>query len=232
LQQHPDILAFNELFHPDVRERSVSHAIRKNAAAIYFDPSIGTALEFLENWVWCSSNDAYSAVGFKLFGDYLKHPSTEGLFVKLKEKIDDLHVVHIKRLNYLDVYTSKMMASKTGVWLKERDVRYTEQVQEQDVHININPKMAEEFFISMVEVDGFLERHFGGGKYLPVYYEKIASDLQSEANRIFDFLGVSEKSVSAHLKKQIKRPKQEIIDNYEELFSYFADTPFASYFTN
>lgn len=231
LQQHPEILAFSELFHPVLQERSGPHAIRRNAAAIYFDPSTGSAMEFLENWVWCQINNSYPAVGFKVFGDYLKHPSTEGLFVKLKENIQDIRVIHIKRLNYLDVYVSKMIASKTGVWLKRCDLKSADQSKEQDVRITINPTDAEKFFLSMIEVDDFFSRHFCGEKYLPIYYEQISDSLQNEANRIFDFLGVEARSVTAQLKKQIKKPKQEIIENFDELLHYFTDSRFAVYFS-
>jgi hypothetical protein len=86
IQQHPAILAYSELFHAVIGERSGTHAIRRDGAALYFDAASADPIDFLKRWVWTDSNAGYRAIGFKIFAEYVRAKSTDRLLERLRSK--------------------------------------------------------------------------------------------------------------------------------------------------
>ncbi len=78
IQQHPAILAYGELSHPAIGERSRTHAIRRDGAALVFDAESADPIDFPKGWVWTDSNAGYGAIGFKIFAEYVRPQSTDG----------------------------------------------------------------------------------------------------------------------------------------------------------
>jgi LPS sulfotransferase NodH len=157
--------------------------------------------------------------------------------MRLKNEIENLHVIHIKRSNYLSVYLSKIIARKTGEWVKYVD-KFTNDANlirnapiKNLLTFKISPEDTKYFFDSMKKVDEFLNRHFEGDKYIDVIYEQISISLEREANRLFKYLGLPNQKVKPLTQKQVTRMPNEIIENYAELKSYFARSKYQNYFT-
>jgi LPS sulfotransferase NodH len=165
IRQHPAVLAHNELFHPVVGERSGTHAIRREGTAVYFDEQSGDPIDFLRRWVWNDRNAGYRAVGFKVFVEYVRAPSTSRLLERLQEEIEGLRVLHIRRANYLDVYISRLVANKTQQWISyaENDPAGEDA---REIRLSIFPEAAARFFQAMDQADTYIEGLFGGERYL------------------------------------------------------------------
>jgi len=229
LQQNPDISVYAELFHPVLRERSGPHAIRREGAALYFDPERADPIGFLRRWVWPDTNAGYRAIGFKIFAEYVRSKSTGRLLERLKEEIGGLRVVHMRRTNYFDVYLSRLVANKTGRWMSYgEDVSSDEGTR--NVRLMISPEAAERFFSAMGRADAFIEGLFRGESYLRVDYRSLCQNIQEQANVVFDFLGVERKPVESVIRKQVVAPKEDMVVNYDELLRRFAGSPFEPFF--
>ena len=228
LQQHRAIAAYSELFHPLIGERSGRHAIRRDGAALYFDPS-ADPLGFLRCWVWTEEAARYRAVGFKIFPEYLRSESTRRLLERLRDEVPGLHVLHIRRANYFDVFVSRLVADKTGSW-----ITYREDVASGDPLANtrlvISPETAERFFRAMKWADAYLESLFVGIPCLRVDYARLARDVQSEATAVFDYLAVGTIPVDPAIRKQLTVPKRDLVSNYDELARHFSGTPYEWFF--
>jgi LPS sulfotransferase NodH len=228
LQQHPDIQAYGELFHWLEAERAAAyHAIHSKSATISFDAKTGNALEFLREWVWGQANAHFKAVGFKIFAEHAVESSSPDFFRSLLQEIPGLHVIHVQRPNYLDVFVSWLIAQQTGEWFISSD-----SVSVKGGHQTISPApdQASAFFAKMESADRFFGDTFSGGSYLPVFYEDLSRNLQETCDRIFQFLGVGASPVTPLIRKQIERDIPEIVSNYRQLSEHFSGSKYAKFF--
>ncbi len=228
LQQHPDIQAYSELFHWLEAERMAAyHVIHFKSAAIGFDSGTGNALEFLREWVWGQTNAHFKAVGFKIFAEHAVENSSPDFFQSLLREFPGLHVIHIQRPNYLDVFVSWLMAQQTGEWFIPSD---GVSAKASDKTISPAPDEADAFFAKMESADRFFADTFSGGSYLPIFYEDLSRNLQETCGQVFQFLGVGASPVTPLIKKQIERGIPEIIRNYRQLSEHFSGTKYSRLF--
>ncbi len=231
IQQHPAILAYGELFHPAIGERSRTHAIRRDGAALYFDAESADPVDFLKRWVWIDGNAGFGAIGFKIFAEYVRAKSTDRLLERLKEEISGLRVLHIRRTNYFDVYISRIVASKTERWIKwPGDDSSSDEIR--NVRLVISQEAAESFFRAMARADAYIEKLFHGESYLRVDYKELSQNTQEQANAVFDFLQVDKTPVAPAILKQITARKEDVVVNYRDLWRHFAGTPYESFFAS
>jgi LPS sulfotransferase NodH len=227
LKQHPEIKAYGELFHwLEAERRAAYHAIHFRSATIGFDAANGDPLEFLREWVWGPSNSRFKAAGFKIFAQHAIENSSPDFFASLREEFPGLHVLDIRRPNYLDVLASWLMAQQTEKWFFASD---SEPASAVAPAIAPTPDQAEAFFARMESADRFFADMFSGGAYLPVSYGDLSRDLQATCDRVFDFLGVEASPDTPSIRKQIERDLREIISSYRELAEYCSGTRFASF---
>jgi LPS sulfotransferase NodH len=231
IQQHPAILTYSELFHPVVTERSGTHAIRRDGAALYFDDQSGDPIEFLKRWVWTDGNADRRAVGFKVFAEYVRADSTRRLFERLRDEIAGLTVLHIRRVNYLDVYLSRLVASKTGSWISYSEGDPLTR-NAGDIRLAVSPEAATRFFQAMVQADAYIEEVFRGECYLTIDYGNLCRNIQEQVDAIFGFLGVETRPVTPAIQKQLTARKEDIIVNYENLVRHFSGTPYEAFFAS
>jgi LPS sulfotransferase NodH len=227
LAQHPEITAFGELFHAVSTERKGAHAFTHNGKQVFFDEEKDDAISYLEASVWPAAKPGSRAVGFKLFAEHVKCRGTDKLFTRLKEEIPDLRVIHIVRPNYLDVLTSKTVASTTKSWVQFIGEKPKARAKPR-VRIEANEAMA--FFEAMNKNNTFFKTFFGGGNYLQVKYESLVQDFASEMASVYAFLGVLPFNAEKKIVKQIDRPIREVVENYGELREALASTKYAGFF--
>src|SRR5574337_720820 len=76
---------------------------------------------------------------------------------------------------------------------------------------------AAHFFRAMEWADAYIESLFLGGPYLRVDYERLAQNVQAQADVVFDYLGVGKRPVETATRKQLTVPKEDLVVNYHEL---------------
>ncbi|MCW2274660.1 hypothetical protein GJ654_11490 [Rhodoblastus acidophilus] len=229
LTQHPQARCFAELFHPVDNERAThSHNLNIDGERVCFDPRRDDAIDFLTRYVFAERYAEMGAVGFKLFGDYVKGPGSEGLFRRLRAEIPDLHVIHICRRNYLEVLLSRRKASATGQWHllagKKEDVKSADQ------EFTIETAEAQRFFENMRHMDQFYETYFAGDRYCKVAYEDLEADFQNAMARVYAFLGLANYAAKPQTVKLRAEPPEKRIANYHALALAFQDSPFNLFF--
>ncbi len=228
LREHPDIRAYGELFHwVDAERMSWGHTIHQKSATISYDVRSGNPMEFLREWVWCPANASHRAVGFKIFAQHVVDNSSPGFFRLLLQEFPDLHVIHVRRLDYLAVLVSWLMANKTGEWsLRPGDASGKATGQ------TLSPTAveAEAFFSRMEQADNFFACELGCRRYLAVDYKELSRYYQETCNDVFDFLGVRQLPAVPSLKKQIDRDLSDVVTNYAQLREHFSRSRYAEFF--
>lgn len=228
LKQHPNILPYGELFHKLESERKNTHYILYKNEKIYYPGGDTDAIEFLLEYVWNSENmNKFKAVGFKLFGERVQCVGAEGLFQRLKEEIKGLHIIHIFRENYLDVFISRKKAELTKIWIipANKDIPLPKLEP-----IYVNPEVVKNFFNSMREVDHFFENFFKDCRYMKISYNDLSFKYQETMRKCFEFLGVNPIECVLPLKKLNIQSHRELIKNYDELVEYFRGLEYEKFF--
>jgi LPS sulfotransferase NodH len=232
LAQHPDIAYSGELFHPVTNERQYTHHLTIDGKTVFFDPLEDDAITFLQENLYSRSAASYTAVGFKLFGDYVKGPGSERLFMRLKDEIEGLRVIHIKRDNYLDTLVSRELAKITKKWVvfADQDQAPKPRGRRVSTKVTISIEMAERFFKAIADVDGFYARHFGGDAYRCVTYDALDRNFVGETSDLFAFLGASPMTAEPKTLRQKSVSNPSMVTNFKELKSHFKGTPYAVFF--
>ena len=230
LGQHPQIKMHGELFHPIAAERDGTHAMVKNGKNRSFQPSEEDAIDFLCDEVWNSEASQFEAVGFKLFGDYIKGATTDRLFLRLFESFPDLKLITIWRENLFDCLISRQIARSSGKWVENNGAKSEEA---KPVPINIPVKMTQRFFESYEAVQRFLLGDFADKA--PAYhvtYDVLKDDFSRCMSGIFDFLGVDDAEVVKATKKQRTFKQRAYVENWDELAQAFEGTKYQQYFVD
>jgi hypothetical protein len=223
LQSHQEIRALGELMHvsPDER-RKLAHAIqRRDDAPLSYDGT-GDPLAFLqENAFGAQGIPGIRAAGFKLHGVYARRPGDAPLPERLRDRIPNLHVVHIARPDYLAALTSWETAMRTGQWALKAAPRV------EIPPFPVDPSTAIDFFDRQRKGDDMFAKVFRRNPYFHLTYDEITGDFGGVANRIFAFLGVSATNVKPTFRKQATRSPRQAISNYDELATAIARTRYA-----
>jgi LPS sulfotransferase NodH len=227
IAQHHRIRVYGELFHKVENERKNTHCVRKHdGTKVFYEGNTSDALEFLFENVWNSENERYHAVGFKLFGERVQCPGTERLFVRLKEEVKGLHVVHIIRDNLLDMWVSRKKAEQSGVW-RVPVLGNAPEAKNAMEPIKADPLSLLKYFEALSKTTQFLERHFRDIKYLAIHYDLLTHEFKEQVKKVFDFLNIKEIDCIMTVKKQNTTPHNEFIINFDELKEYFRLTQYA-----
>lgn len=228
LDQHPDIKMLGELFHPVLQERSGPHAIVKSDGQTrFFDPGVEDAIEFLRNEIWGSSAQDLGAVGFKLFGDYLKAPATDRLFMRILATFPDTKLVTIWRDNLLDCLISRQVARASGKWMESAKSKGD---MAPAAVVTIDPPVAENFFKSYLEVKRFLDTLSQQIPSFDVSYDSLVCDFEEVSAKLFDFFGLEQISVRQALRKQAQFSQSRYVKNWGQLKEYFSGSSYYGFF--
>jgi|GEM_PF-2509288 len=230
MNQNPQVQMYSELFHPNELERKTTHAIPTDQGTIYYNNPKEDAFDFLKREVWNYKNsERYDAVGFKLFSERVQTEGTERFFARIKDEFGDVKIIHLVRDNLLDVWVSRKLAEKSGVWRLQIDAQ--RDAYDKVDRIDIDPEELGKFFENTSMMTDFFRRHFSGTGYIEVNYDKLVATPQNEIDRMHRFLDVLPHSVQIHLQKQNKRPLIETVTNYHEIAARFEQSPYSSFFS-
>lgn len=136
----------------------------------------------------------------------------------------DVAIIQLVRRNDFERYVSLQFAFQSKVWHTRLDQDVPEQ---QTVHID-----PQDFAASTARVSRDTDRYreFFGNKLTTVYYEDIVADWDGSMNKLQALMGVPAETLTMQLRKSIRKPLNEIVENYDEVRAYCRGTAAEVYF--
>ena len=132
-----------------------------------------------------------------------------------------LLVVHLVRMDKFATVVSAELADKTRQWLHGS---YGDQ------RIRLSVDWVQCRFEWLAAWEDWVRRAIPASRVLRTTYEELVGNTDSEIGRVFDFLGVPRAEVASPVKRQRRRPKSEVVENFGELRAAFRGTPYAPMF--
>jgi hypothetical protein len=247
LHSHPGIVCFREVFNG--RLDYVNFGIEgyddfseRERAARNDNPA-----GFLNERIFSAQPPNIGAVGFKLH--YAQHWDFPGIIAHLAEDTD-LRVIHLRRRNTLRTLVSIKLAEQTGVWVEDGKTVLTatnaslalrhpaKAAQRVGNHLTrsgkrpvvIAPDELTEFVIATHLRQTNYAKLFAGHETLDVEYEDVSRHGDDAFAPVLDFLGVAPAPLTVTLRRQNPEPLHDLIENYDELYAAFENTPEAAHF--
>jgi hypothetical protein len=154
-------------------------------------------------------------IGLKLPHSSLKGHPRSGELVESKE----VDFIRMRRTNRLAQYVSVLMALDSGVW-QSTDGSYRKRPVRVDTERCINGLR------NIDRSEAELDRLAAGHRVFELRYEELALGHGLEA--VQEFLGVEPQPLTSPSEQLRTLPLKDVIENYDELASALADTPFAA----
>jgi hypothetical protein len=221
LNDHPQVVLFGEIFrnyntvdfaYPGYEETpGLLSSLQK-------DP-----IRFLETRVYGRLPDQISAVGFKIFYYHARDEAWGPLWEHLVDQTS-LRVIHMKRRNILKTHLSRRKAALTDSWVK------TKQQVMKDIPVRLDFEDCLEDFRQTRAWEDEFDRLFAHHPTLEVVYEDLSEDYQAQMERVQKFLDLPLEPVRPKTYKQASLPLSQAIENYDELQTRFAGTPWEGFF--
>ena len=166
------------------------------------------------------------AVGFKVFYEHPVDDEADKIWNCLKN-IEHLRVIHLKRRNYLRSILSLKIAFATDVWAHKHR-KNNIPLQNKRVFLD-EGELLKEFKHTKDQEIQFAKR-VSSSHVIELYYEDLVNNLESEFNRIIDFLDLDKFRPKTILKKQNPESISDLIINYKDLKEKFKNTEWSKFF--
>lgn len=204
LNRHPQIRCYGELFHPDTLPDNQIPGQDRHALS---------AGEIMQQVFRLNEE---KAIGFKAM-IFLPMPSQshwKDAWNVLKSR-QDLHVIHLLRLDQLAAYTSALIAQKTGVFHPHHgDPLYR---PENRPSVHIDPERYIQWRTDRERLFYMRSRFMRGKPSFTMTYEKLTESWETTIRDVQRFLTVDPIALKPEKQKQETRPLSEAILNYEQL---------------
>jgi hypothetical protein len=220
LEQHPRVLALNELYHPQEPVRRDHHPL--DDGTWLRDGEDGA--EFVARAL--ALRPGRDAVGFKLSYRDARRGSFASVWTALAAD-PELRVVHLYRAQHLETLASLTLARASNQWLVYRE---DAQGLSEPPAIELAPELVQSYVDCMERDQRTALEALGQARRIDLEYGQLVERYQATLDAVFEFLGVSPRPVVERLVKQETRPIHERIANYDALAERFAGTPYARYF--
>lgn len=248
LSAHPYIKTYGELFNLDMLPK-------ENLLEALEDP-----IAFLQRRVYKAHGPAITAVGFKMFYDHLTRdylqkpidvsdaaPQTQKKLKQFSSFIESnyawetldkrfrktweflqadrsLAVIHLKRRNMLHTLISLKMAFMTSQWWSLKSSPQAAST------VHLDPEECCRYFHKLDNFTAEADAAFAGHSKIDVMYEDLTGKQQDTLQRIFTFLKVPYEAVTTRMHKQNLASPAVIVNNYDQLKSYFRHTRWDIFF--
>jgi LPS sulfotransferase NodH len=190
----------------------------------YFRRLNGRSYHKMINNIFSSKPQKIKAVGFKMFYDHPYDEPNSDLWNYLAN-LTDIRILHLKRRNFLKTFVSRKIAGITNEWFAKQNKSI-----KGNIALTIDP---EELYNSYNKYRN-LERQriilFENHKIMEIVYEEMTMDINDHFCKITKFLEIPFIQPKTDLVKQNTKKLREIIQNYNELRHYFANTELAIFF--
>ncbi|HZZ29623.1 MAG TPA: type II secretion system protein GspG [Pirellulales bacterium] len=221
LDNHPQIVAFAELFH---RKRiDFAFGSYENHSAKLMEFRNKWPLEFLEQYVFASYPDHVKAVGFKLFPEQVENHTFRCIW-KWLQRNQEVQIIYLKRRNLLATYTSLKIAEQTTKFKIGSESERSQAV------VHLKPRQCIAEWRSRQRYNKVIDKKIAGHETLDWFYEDVSQTPAEHLRQAQQFLGVDVCDLKINMIKQEVRPLSVAIENYTELQQHFLGTPWESFF--
>ena len=205
LNSHPNIIANGEIFHT-INDKDCLNILEK---------------EFAEQ------SPHVKAKGFKVFYYHPLDDPKSDLWQHLVN-IKNLHIIHLKRRNILRTLISRKIAGNQKIWSVKKASDFL--IPSLGNAIEFNARELEKGFITTREWEKKGDDLFRNHPLLNVFYEDLVKEPEELFKKITRFLGVCYIPPSTDLQKQNSEKTTELLINFDELKSHFANTEWQQFF--
>jgi LPS sulfotransferase NodH len=220
LEQHPQVVMFGELFHDNGTEDPTNYY---HSSADRGDDGA----EFLDR-LYQDDEHRGRAVGFKMqYGQASVHAGAQAAWRFLAEHTG-IRIIQLERANLLAAYVSLKTAIQTGEWIRSAG----SPVKNEALTFRLDPTECLGYFQMIERYTQRARTVFRDHPMLHLVYEHdLCESFEASLRRVQEFLGVSDFPVPPRTHKQSDYELSERIENFAALADYFADSPYAKYFT-
>lgn len=210
LQSHPEVVCYDEPFHPVDKRRIV-----------------GEWKDILHNKIWGTYPDKVKAVGFASTMKY-KDKQDQEIPSHVDDVCDDVYgakdvkFIFCHRQNVLEQYVSWRMSFLSGSWNSKQHIR-------QFLTLTIDASAFMNYAESAKAIYDVFLRRFAHHPTLELMYEDFMQYPLKMMQNIQEFIGVTPKSIVPQVVKLEHRPMRTVIKNYMELKSRLRGTQYEQY---
>jgi len=126
-------------------------------------------------------------------------------------------IIHLVREELIDSYLSLKLAAASRIWKQSKKKKIG---AEYDRSISID---LADFQNYCTRIRGHIDRIkllFRDNPFLEVTYSSLVKDREKTMSAIYSFLGLPNQETSPRLIKQLKRPREDVISNWNETASF------------
>lgn len=221
LNAHPQVVLFGEVFQNKEEIGWAMEGFPTNGRTHQL--FLNQPVQLLEKKLWRNYPAGITAVGFKLFYYHARDPMWTAVWSHLQQD-PNLHILHMKRRNLLEVHLSRQRAVRSAEWVSTNG----QSAPVGPITLDYQQCVAD-FEQSRAwerEAETFFQYH----PQLEIIYEELATNMEDEMRRIQQFLGLTYQPVQPQTHKQRQRPLAEAIANYQQLKAQFAGSAWADFF--
>lgn len=190
----------------------------------YFRRLDGRSYQIMINQVFSPKSKKIKAVGFKIFYDQPYDEQNSELWDYLAS-LSDLKILHLKRNNFLRIFVSRKIAGITNEWFVQQNRN-----KKEDVILTINPQELYNSYNKYKNLQRQKISLFEEQEIMEIIYEEMILDINSYFYKITEFLNIPFIQPKSKRVKQNTRKLNDIIENYNELKNYFANSELAIFF--
>ena len=210
LTSHSEIVCRGELLNPSDEHRGSDFSNSNPILGPDDDPTI-----YLQNTLNAHVPESVRAVGFRLQYSHAR----QGAWKKARDEIvidKDIRIVHLTRENLLDRYLSYCLAMRNGRWIETH-----ESPPSPDEMISLDLEDCVKDIARCEWYQDETEEIFSSHSRIHLTYENLCANTELETRRVLQFLGVEYQPLQSPTKKQRRKKKREMIQNFEDLKSSF-----------
>lgn len=226
LDSHPAIVSLGEIFNPlsPLNETTCNYALFPHQEGMSDADELRSSdpVNFIEKYIFKQYAPDISAVGFKVSG-------ADWRVWKYLNMDPDLKVIRVARKNWLQMLASFKIARKTGAWTNKCS-RKTSIDEEKSVVLEYQECL--QCFNYWYQWEQLTKKIFSGHAELRVLYDDLTEYRETATRTALKFLGVNYRKLFSDLEKQNPEPLSELVRNYGELKTRFADSRWSLFFTD
>lgn len=224
LQSHPDICSHAEALSPGPIEYYGIHAkLKPPLLDLFYELRASDPIAYLNTYIFYAGKR--KAAGFKFKYEELSLPQFKHLAEHIRNDVS-IKIIHLTRDNLLERYVSQYIAVHVNKFFNTQKKDHLPA----PVTIRLHPKECKKEFDFTSQRQQKHRAFFSRHAVLEISYEDLVQRSQQTLFLIQDFLEVEQRELKTGQLKLQRNPMSKVLENYDELNAYFAETAYARYF--